>query len=216
MSRILYSEQDNYLRTLVQPKNALLAEMEAYAAANRVPILQDVSASYIELQVALLKPRKVLEVGTAIAYTAIRIASRLPRGGEIITLEKSPGSVKLATEYIQRAGYSDVISIVAGEAASYIQTTTEQFDMIFLDADKKDYCAFLPDLVRLLRPGGILLVDNLLWQGYTAMKDEDIPESYKSSTENVRAFNKMFFAHPELETVMLPLGDGLGIARKHE
>jgi predicted O-methyltransferase YrrM len=156
----------------------------------------------------------VLELGTAIGYSAIRIIRQLSAEATITTIEKSPGNIEKAKEYFEQSGFSSRINLLAGEAKNILPTLTGLFDAVFLDADKRDYAELFELTVPLIAPGGLIVVDNLLWHGFVAESDENIPESYLPSTKLVRDFNKMFFNHPAFKTMMIPVGDGVGLGIK--
>lgn len=204
-----------YIQQLTHQTDPLLTEMEQFARENRVPILDLHSAKVLETLLALKNNRDVLEVGTAIGYSSIRIARMLKDGATLLTLEKSKPSYELSQNYIAKAGVQDKVEVLFGEAIESVkQLQVRRFGFIFLDADKKDYTPLLEPLLALLEPGGIFLVDNLLWHGYTVMPDEEIPEAWRNSTRLVREFNQLFFNHPQLKSMLLPVGDGLGVGIK--
>jgi predicted O-methyltransferase YrrM len=192
----------------------LIEEMERDANSNNIPIIHWQGAQFLEMAVLLHQPMRILEFGTAIGYSAIRMAVAAAAGAVITTIEKSPESVKRASEYINRAGFADRIRIMEGEAAEIIPRINELFDMIFLDADKEDYLRLFELSLPLLRVGGVYVVDNLLWHGYTAARDEDVPLSYRQSTRYIQGFNSVFLSHPALKSLLLPIGDGIGFGIK--
>lgn len=204
-----------YIERLTLHETPLLQEMEKYAVEQRIPILDKHAAAVLEWAVLLKADSSALEVGTAIGYSSIRIATVIKDGAKLITLEKSSESYTTAQKYIARSSVADKITVVFGEAAETLKRfLPDSFGFIFLDADKKDYCPLLEPLIALLQPGGIMLVDNLLWHGNTVKQDEEIQPSWLSSTRFVREFNELFFNHPRLRAVLLPVGDGLGLAIK--
>jgi len=211
MDSILYPEQAAYLKKFHQTQDPLLLEMEQFAAANKIPILDSHSCTFLEFLVSVHKPRIVLEIGTAIGYTSIRLARVLGTTDSILTLEKSKPNIKLAQEFITRSGLSN-ITIVEGDALQTIPTITEELDFVFLDADKEDYSALFELAKEKLKVGGIMVVDNLLWHGMAAKENIDV--KYERSTEFIRAFNDQFFSDTNFQTSFIPLGDGLGLGIK--
>lgn len=202
-----------YLASFRRESEGLIKEMEDFAAANSIPIILPQGAEFLETAVAAAKPKKILELGMAIGYSALRMALAYPET-HIVTIEKSPGSMELAAEFISRSEAANHIEICFGEAEDILPSLQNGFDMVFLDADKKDYLRLLELALPLLKQGGLFIADNLLWHGYAAAKDEDVPESYRQSTEYIREFNRVFFSHPKLKSILLPLGDGIGFAVK--
>jgi predicted O-methyltransferase YrrM len=212
MKKILFPEQSDYLENFRKKDTPLIEEMERFAQKNNVPILTKDAAEFIEQLVMISRPRRVLEIGTAIAYTTIRIARNLRKKGVIHTIEKSSDNIKRAKEYISRSDVKEKISILEGEAAEVIPELMKKYDFIFLDADKQDYKKLFELSLGLLKKGGIIFVDNLLWHGYTA--STKVPADYKTSTEFIREFNKEFMNTPGLYSIIIPIGDGIGLGIK--
>ena len=212
MKEILFPEQKEYLNSFDKESDKLLMEMEEFAEKNKVPILSRDSARLMELLVQMRKPERVLELGTAIAYSTIRIAANLKKGGKIHTIEFSEDNEKLAKAYVKQSGLSKKIKLLFGDAKKVMPGLKKKYDFIFLDADKEDYLTLFELALKLLKKNGVLFVDNLLWHGYTASKE--VPEKYKTSTKFIRDFNKIFMNHPQLKTTILPVGDGIGLGIK--
>ncbi len=212
MDKILFKPQQNYLKQFHTSSDSLITEMEEFAAAKRIPILDTNSAAFLEQIVMVKKPRRVLEIGTAIAYSTIRIARCLGKDCLIDTLEKSKDNIPLAQKFVKRSGMSKHINLIKGEAMELIPGLKSKYDLIFLDADKEDYLNLFEVSLRLLKKGGIYIVDNLLWHGFTAASR--VPPKYKRSTKIIREFNKAFMNTDGLKTSIIPVGDGLGVGIK--
>jgi len=212
MSNILYEDQVEYLTSLRNQTEPLLKEMEVFAAENKIPILDWMSAEFLEQLVLVGKPKSVLEIGTAIGYSSIRIARKLRKKVSLDTIEKSKNNIRLAKEFIKRAKLTSSINILEGDALEIIPGLDKKYDLIFLDADKEDYEKLFHYSVMLLKKGGILFVDNLLWHGYAAAKS--VPGSHKKSTQIIREFNKMFMNSSSLQSTILSIGDGIGLGVK--
>lgn len=212
MDKILFPSQHQYLNQFKDQNDQLIIEMEKYAIAHNVPILDWHSASFLEILIKLVNPKRVLEIGTAIAYSSIRIARNLKKKGTVHTIEKSKDNIKLANGYIKKSGLEDKIKILEGNAFDIMPDLDKKYDFIFLDADKNEYSRLLVLSIPLLKKGGVILVDNLLWHGHAAA--DKVPQKYKTSTEFIRTFNKEFMNHPNLKTSIIPIGDGLGIGVK--
>jgi caffeoyl-CoA O-methyltransferase len=212
MSKILFPSQTKYLQKFIREDDALILEMEKFAGEKKIPILYSESAFFLEQIVLLTKPKRILEIGTAIAYSSIRIARNLKKKGIVHTIEKSKDNIKLASEYIRRSGYEDKIKILEGDALNIIPTLNKKYDLIFLDADKEDYKRLFEYSIILLKKGGIIFIDNLLWHGYAASKE--IPKEYKNSAKLIREFNNYFVSQANLKTSILPIGDGIGLGIK--
>lgn len=212
MSNILYDNQVEYLTSLRRDPEPLLKEMEIYAAEKKIPILDWMSAEFLEQLVLVSKPKCVLEIGTAIGYSSIRIARKLRKKASLDTIEKSKNNIKLAKVYIKRAKLTSSINILEGDALEIMPGLDKKYDLIFLDADKEDYEKLFHYSLMLLKKGGIIFIDNLLWHGYVAAKS--VPESHKKSTKLIREFNKLFMNSNTLQSTILSIGDGIGLGVK--
>ena len=209
---ILRPEQDDYLERLTPANTGLVAEMEAYAAEHQVPIADREVARFIEVTARSNGARRVLEIGMAIGYTALHVARALPEGGEVVTIEPSDEMIARSEDYLTRAGLRERVTIERGYALEVIPRLKGTFDMVFLDAVKQEYAQYLELSLPLLRAGGLVIADNLLWGGQVAgeIRSEDQTES----TQALREFNQLFVRHPQLLAVVLPFGDGLGYGVK--
>jgi len=212
MSNILSEDQVEYLISLRNQVDPLLKEMEKFAAENKIPILDWRSAEFLEQVILAKHPRRVLEIGTAIAYSSIRIARKLRKEASLDTIEKSKNNIKLAKEYIKRSNLTSSVNILEGDALEIMPDLDKKYDLIFLDADKEDYEKLFLYSLMLLKKGGVLFVDNLLWHGYAAAKS--VPESHKKSTNIIREFNKIFMSSSSLQSTILSIGDGIGLGVK--
>ncbi|MGA7836659.1 MAG: O-methyltransferase, partial [Ignavibacteriaceae bacterium] len=209
MKEILYPEQMNYLESFNKEDDALILEMEDFARKNSVPILSRDSAKLMEILIKMKRPKRVLELGTAIAYTTIRIARNLKKEAVIHTIEFSKDNAKLSEENIKKSGVEEKIKLFFGDAKEVMPTLEKKYDFIYLDADKEDYLDLFELAMKLLKKKGVIFVDNLLWHGYAA--SDDVPEKYKTSTKFIREFNKIFTNYPGLNTTIIPVGDGIGL-----
>lgn len=212
MSKILYEKQLTYLSSLRKEPDELLKEMEEFAAGKRIPILDWKAAEFLEQIILIHRPKRVLEIGTAIAYSSIRIARQLKKKSSLDTIEKSKPNIELANGFIERAKLLYSIRILEGDALEIMPKLEKKYDLIFLDADKEDYEKLFYYSLMLLKKGGVLFIDNLLWHGYAAAKS--VPQPYRKSAKIIREFNKLFTNQSALQSAILPIGDGIGIGIK--
>jgi len=210
---IIRPEQAEYLERLLPENTGLLAEMEAYAAEHHVPIADREVARFIEITARSTGARRALEIGMAVSYTVIHLLNGMGEGGEVVTIEPSDEMIARSEEYLSRAGLRGRVRIEKGKALEVLpRLAGESFDMLFLDALKEEYAQYLELSLPLLRTGGIVIADNLLWGGQVAGEIRS-PEQ-NASTQALRMFNQIFVRHPQLLSVVLPVGDGLGYAVK--
>ncbi|HSP88511.1 MAG TPA: O-methyltransferase [Ignavibacteriaceae bacterium] len=212
MSGILYPAQSKYLKQFKKDEDPLITEMEQFAAEHKVPILSPESISFLEQVVLMVNPKRVLEIGTAIAYSTIRIAKLLKKKGVIHTLEVSEENAALAKENIEKSGLQNKIDLKIGNALNVMPQLQKKYDLIFLDADKEDYKRLFDYSLILLKRGGVIFVDNLLWHGFAATTK--VPKEYKTSTKHIREFNNVFMNQPSITSTILPIGDGIGLGIK--
>ena len=212
MNKIILSNQLAYLSSFRKKSDSLLEEMEAFAVEHNVPILSWQSADFLEQLVLVKEPKRVLELGTAIAYSSIRIARNLNGKSVIHTIEKSADNISVAKDFIARSGLVAKIKLLEGDAINVMPQLKKKYDLIFLDADKEDYKRLFDYSLVLLRKGGLLVVDNLLWHGYAATTR--VPSQYKESTNHIREFNSLFMNQPNLKSSIIPIGDGIGLGVK--
>jgi len=204
-----------YLDDLLPARDPLLAELEAQGRAERIPICGPQVGSLLALLIRLARPSRVLEVGMAIGYSAIWMGRALREyGGRLQTIELNPKRIARAKDNFSRAELSDVVEILPGAALEVLprlQGTT--YGLIFLDAEKPEYPAYFEHAVPSLPPGGLLVADNALLRG------EVVPGSpaghwSEDDRAGIRRYNSLAFAHPDLDTVLLPLRDGLTVSLK--
>jgi len=213
MDKILNLVQQNYLRAFRKKSDDLIEEMEKYASEHSVPILNWQSVEFIEQLVTVKNPKRILEIGTAIGYSTIRMAKNLKGKSVIHTIEKSSDNIVIAKKFMIKSGLAGKIKLLDGDALNIMPQLKKKYDLIFLDADKEDYTRLFDYSLVLLRRGGILIVDNLLWHGFAA--SSRVPKQYKESTRHIREFNNLFMNQPNLKSTILPIGDGLGIGVKN-
>lgn len=205
----------DYIREHTITENPLLKEMELFAKENSVPIAEPETARLISVITKLVKPMKILEVGCAIGYSAMIMSESLPEGGHITTLEYDPKMVAIARENIRRAGLSDKITVIEADAKDYISylDDSETYDIVFLDGPKAHYLFMLDDAVRLLKKGGLLISDNILFKGMTA-DDNHFARRKVTIINRLREYIDALMAHPQLHTSILSQGDGVTLSVK--
>ena len=203
----------DYLDSLRQPADPLVAEMEAYAAENGVPIAPRETAALLGMLARAAGARFVLEVGLAIGYSALHIARALPDYGKVVSLESDMHMASLARTYLSRDPAGARVEILLGDAHDTLPGLREIFDVIFIDADKTGYPGYLDLALARLRKTGLVVIDNLLMDGRVAGGRGDDHWS-QASVDAALALNRRLADDPALDYVLLPLGDGVGLVQR--
>nr|WP_285839899.1 O-methyltransferase [Alkalihalophilus marmarensis] len=189
-------------------------EMEAYAKEYQVPIMDLVGMESLLWQLKLIKPERILEVGAAIGYSAIRMAQELPNA-TIVTIERDEVRYKEALANIDKNELSDRIEVRFGDALDLAQILESEplFDVLFIDAAKGQYQRFLDLYGKMVKPNGVVFSDNVLFRGLVA-EDEIEEKRLRSIARKLRTYNEWLMQHPDYDTRILPVGDGLAISIK--
>ena len=189
-----------------------LEKIKQKALEEKIPIIMDDTLEVIDEILSKDKPEKILEIGTAVGYSAICFSKYLKENGRIDTIEREEDRVIQAKENIQRAEVEKKINILFGDAVEILPTLKDKYDVIFIDAAKGKYPFFLKEALRMLNSNGIILADNVLYKGYV-MSDYN-KHKQRTAVRNLREFLKELDENEELEVKVLEVGDGLAIARK--
>ncbi|WP_214762158.1 O-methyltransferase [Exiguobacterium sp. s146] len=209
-----HSSYEGYVENLVTPRSPLLAEMEAFAKEHHVPIMDLTGSEVLLSLLALQRPTRILEVGTAIGYSAIRMAELLP-DAEIVTIERNARRHEEALGFIGRSDVSDRITVIHGDAVELIGTIEGEFDAVFIDAAKGQYQKFFDGYGALVPIGGTIYSDNLFLRGDVLLDDMSVLDRRRRRLVRlVKEFTEQLMARTDYHTAILPLGDGLAISRK--
>lgn len=206
---LLRPEQERYLERLLPPRDPLLREMEERAAQDDIPISDPEVGRLLGVLARATGARVIVEVGTAIGYGALCLARGAPEA-RVTTIETDPQRIAEARAWLERGGVADRVQVIEGAALDVLPRLQGPFDLVYVDAVKTEYRRYLDLLLPNVRVGGTLLFDNLLWKGHVA----DPPDEEDQNADALRAFNGYLMMHPQLQAVVLPFGDGLGIATK--
>lgn len=205
---------DEYIRMLLPMKESLKI-MENYAEENHVPIIQPEVAQLLRILLKINKPKNILEIGTAIGYSAIIMANNTSKETKIVSIERRNDMVKLAEENIKKHDYSNKIEILEGDAIEVLPTLKNKYDFIFLDAAKGHYMDFFTESMSLLRVGGIIVSDNVLFKGMVA-SDNLVIRRKKTIVKRLREFLRYINEIEGYTSSVIPIGDGLAITYKEE
>ena len=204
-----------YINTLDVGNGAFLDELEQEALRDDVPIIRQDMQSFLKVLLAMHQPKQILEVGTAVGFSALLMAANTEMC-HITTIEKYEKRIPVAKENFQKSGMGHRITLLEGDALAIMQELTGTYDMIFMDAAKGQYIHFLPDVLRLLEPGGLLVSDNVLQDGDIMESRFAVERRNRTIHSRMREYLYTLTHHPELVTSVLPLGDGVTLSVKKE
>jgi predicted O-methyltransferase YrrM len=206
---LVSAQLDRYLIDVLPPRHAVIAEMEEVAKKRDVPIVGPAVATLLSLLARSIGARRVCELGSAIGYSTAFFAQAVGPGGSVLYTDGSEKNAREASGYLERLGLRDRVDVRIGEAVGSLESTTGDFDVVFIDIDKDGYPRALEAAAPRVRPGGYLLADNVLWSGRVV--DDSIRDA---ATEGIREFNRRLFARRDFQSVIVPLRDGVAIARR--
>ena len=205
---------ERYLAGLNGSGSDVLDDIARGNAQRGLPLIDAEVGALLRMLATAIDALRILEIGTAIGYSGIWLASALPPGGMLITMEKSEERAREARDNFARAGVADRVSVLVGDAQLKLAKVAGPFDLIFQDGDKRLYTPMLDRLVALLRPRGLLVTDNVLWDGEVAPGFTAAPQRPAEDTEAIAEYNRRLAAHPQLLTSTVPLRDGVAISVK--
>lgn len=203
-----------YINSLENGNPPYLDELEAFAKRTQVPVIRKEMQSLIRTLLVMNKPKRILEVGTAIGFSALFMSEFMPEDGSITTIEKYEKRIPLARENFKRFHKEDRITLLEGDAGEILKDLDGAFDFIFMDAAKGQYIHFLPDVLRLLSPSGVLLSDNVLQDGNIIESKYAVTRRDRTIHKRMREYLYTLKNHEQLETAILTLGDGVALSVK--
>ncbi|MFC7684593.1 O-methyltransferase [Ureibacillus sp. GCM10028918] len=205
---------NSYIESFIQPRNGLLLEMEKYAKEHHVPIMQLSAIDVLNQLLRIQNPSRILEIGTAIGYSALRMASTLPEC-TIVTVERDTERVNLAKQFIARSEAGNRITVIEGDALEVdVESIQSTFDAVFIDAAKGQYMRFFEKYSPLVPSGGILYIDNMYMHGLSDLDIKEVPRRKRTMIRNLKTFADWIMAHPDYDSTFFPVGDGLLICLK--
>lgn len=213
MSGVTYDYMEDYIRGLIPENEGKLKQLEDFAKENGVPIAQKETIKFLEFMVSMKKPLRILELGTAIGYSAVIMHDAACTNPHITTVERSEEMIKYAKENIKSFGLEDKILIEEGDCLEVLEKLQQPYDLIFMDAGKGHYNHFLPHCLRLLKEDGIIIADNVLFRGMVA-SDELVKRRKITIVKRMRTYLDMVSKDDELITSVIPIGDGIAITKR--
>lgn len=203
-----------FIDSLDKGNTPFLDEIEKYAVETQVPVIRRSMQSLLKFLLAYAKPRNILEVGTAIGFSALLMSEYAPLDCHITTIEKYEKRIPMARENFRLAGREDRITLLEGDAMELLPGLEGGYDLIFMDAAKGQYIHFLPEILRLLTEGGLLISDNVLQEGDIIESRFAVTRRNRTIHARMREYLFELKHHPQLETVILPVGDGVTLSTK--
>lgn len=203
-----------YINSLDAGNTEILDQIEKEAIAAYVPIIRKEMQSFLKLLLAMQKPMRILEVGTAVGFSAILMAQYAPADCKIVTIENYEKRIPVAKENFKRAGKDEQITLLEGDAMQILPTLSGEFDMIFMDAAKGQYINFMPDILRLLKSGGVLVSDNVLQDGDIIESHYVVERRNRTIYKRMREYMYELTHNEGLVTAVLPVGDGITVSAK--
>lgn len=204
-----------YVNSLDTGNSALLEEIEKEARAAEVPVIRREMQSFLKVLLMLAQPGRILEVGTAVGFSALLMSEYAPEGSRITTIENYAKRIPIARENFRRAGKENQITLVEGDAADVLKEMDGVYDFIFMDAAKGQYIHYLPDILRLLGEGGCLVSDNVMQDGDVTESRFAVERRDRTIHARMREYLWEIKHHPQLVTSILPLGDGVAVSVKN-
>ncbi|MBL4931989.1 MULTISPECIES: O-methyltransferase [Clostridium] len=213
MSGVTYDYMEKYIRDLIPEKEGYLKELEDFAHENHVPIVQKETAKFLEFMVSFQKPKRILELGTAIGYSSILMYEASNKEAYITTIERSDEMIAMAKKNIEKFSLESSIEILQGDCLEILEKLTEPYDMIFMDAGKGHYNHFLPHCLRLLKTDGIIIADNVLFRGMVA-SDELVKRRKITIVKRMKTYLELVSKDKDLITSVIPMGDGIALTKR--
>ena len=214
MGQVVPQAVEQYLSSLNRQGDPVLQDVARVGEQRDLPLVDAEVGALLRVLATAVGARRILEIGTAIGYSGIWLAGALPAGGSLFTMEYDEDRARQARENFARAGVGDRVSVIVGDAQRMLAKVSGPFDLIFQDGDKKQYGPMLDRLVDLLRPGGLLVTDNVLWSGEVVPGFVRTPHHPAADTQAIVDYNVRLNDHPALLTSIVPLRDGVAISVK--
>jgi predicted O-methyltransferase YrrM len=206
----------HYLRTEQKQLTGSLGELEELAHENGVPVIPHETVVFLQFLLKQKQPKNVLEIGTAIGFSASLMAETLGEDAQITTIDRFPVMIEKAKKNFEKLGLTDQVTLLEGDAADLLSSLEGPYDFIFMDSAKSKYITFLPECLRLLSDDGVLMVDDVFQAGTVLQPIEEIPRKNRSIHRHLNEFLEEITKSSELTSTLLPLGDGVALISKNK
>ena len=203
-----------YIHSLESSESEIIEAIEQEALDTFVPIIRKETQSFLKVLLMMNKPKRILEVGTAVGFSAILMSEYMPQDAHITTIENYEKRIPIARENLKRAGKEDKITLIQGDALEVMKELSGPYDFIFMDAAKGQYIHYMPEVLRLLSKGGVLMSDNVLQDGDIIESRFAVERRNRTIHSRMREYLYELKHHEQLQTSILPLGDGVALSIK--
>lgn len=203
-----------YIRSLEVPESAVIEAIEQEALRDRVPIIRKEMRSFLKVLLMIKRPMRILEVGAAVGFSSILMSEYMPEGGHITTIENYDKRIPIARANFKRAGKEEQIDLIEGDALEVMRGLERPYDLIFVDAAKGQYIHYLPEVMRLLGTDGVLVSDNVLQEGDIIESRFAVERRNRTIHSRMREYLYELKHHDQLQTSIIPLGDGVALSVK--
>lgn len=203
-----------FLRNEQKQLSGELGQIEKEANENEVPIIPHETVVFMQFLLGQIKPKQVLEIGTALGFSSSLMAQYVGEDGHVTTIDRFDVMIRKAKKTYERLGLEDRVTLLEGQAADILPELTGPYDFIFMDSAKSKYIEFLPECLRLLKKGGVLMVDDIFQGGTILDPIEEIPRNRRTIHRKLKRFLDVINSHPDLTTSLVPLGDGIALITK--
>ncbi|MGM9902936.1 O-methyltransferase [Enterococcus sp. 10A9_DIV0425] len=211
---VIKEELLNFMRTQQKQLAGELGKIEEEAHLAEVPVIPHETVVFLQFLLGQIKPKEILEIGAAIGFSSSLMAQTIGEDGHVTTIDRFDVMIKKAKATYERLGLTDRVTLLEGQAAEILPTLVGPYDFIFMDSAKSKYIEFLPECLRLLKKGGILMVDDIFQGGTILLSDEEIPRGKRAIHRKLNEFLRVVMAHPDLTSTLVPLGDGVILITK--
>ncbi len=211
---VVKPELVDFLRKEQKQLPGELGKIEKEANENEVPIIPHETVVFMQFLLGQIKPKQILEIGTALGFSSSLMAQYVGEDGHVTTIDRFDVMIRKAKKTYQRLELEDKVTLLEGQAADILPELTGPYDFIFMDSAKSKYIEFLPECLRLLKKGGVLMVDDVFQGGTVLDPIEEVPRNRRTIHRKLKRFLDVINTHPDLTTSLVPLGDGIALITK--
>ena len=206
---VVKEELLDFMRTQQKKLPGELGKLEEEAHVAEVPVIPHETVVFLKFLLGQIQPERILEIGAAIGFSSSVMATTIGENAHVTTIDRFDVMIEKAKKNYERLGLTDKVTLLEGQAADILPELSGPYDFIFMDSAKSKYIEFLPECLRLLRKGGVLMVDDIFQGGTILLPDEEIPRGKRAIHRKLNEFLRVVMNHPDLTSTILPLGDGV-------